>query len=480
MEYSGKTKRGNTRPSWLWGAALLAAALMAGNARADDANEADAADEVDTSEDEIDLPTQAQQTRPTEQLSKGRQLYRSRCAGCHGAVGKGNGPAARHLDPRPTDFTRGVYKIRSTPSGSSPTDLDLYQTISVGIPGTAMPGWSGLSASDRWQLVYYVRSLGKAAAKPIGKPITISEPMPATPDMIARGVAVYHMLQCITCHGENGRGDGPRSMKLRDDQGRKIYPFNFSRSAKFKAGSTPQAIYKTIHTGFDGTPMKSFHGMISARDSWALVHYLRSLRADAPAPRIVATDIRHTGLARIHAMKLTLAKLQQDTAAAGKAAAAAKRDLAALRVTMKTMKHGSTGPATGPTTPPTTTTTTQPSGDDAAAKAAAAKKAEKLRLRAAKRALARKARSLYRTRCAACHGPRGKGNGPAAAGLNPKPRNLRDAKWQRSVSSRKISRVILRGGPSIGKSALMPPNPDLRKNRPLLKALVRLVRSFRR
>ncbi|PYM81561.1 MAG: cytochrome C, partial [Candidatus Rokuibacteriota bacterium] len=52
----------------------------------------------------------------------GRRLYVRWCATCHGPDGRGNGPAAPSLIPRPRDFTRGLFKYKSTPADQPPTD----------------------------------------------------------------------------------------------------------------------------------------------------------------------------------------------------------------------------------------------------------------------------------------------------------------------------------------------------------------------
>jgi mono/diheme cytochrome c family protein len=76
-------------------------------------------------------------------------------------------------------------------------------------------------------------------------------------------------------------------------------------------------------------------------------------------------------------------------------------------------------------------------------------------------AAAKEAGEIYRTRCALCHGASGKGDGAAAAGLTPKPRDYSDPAWQASVSDEQIEKIILQGGTAVGKSAMMPASPDL-------------------
>lgn len=88
------------------------------------------------------------------------------------------------------------------------------------------------------------------------------------------------------------------------------------------------------------------------------------------------------------------------------------------------------------------------------------------------------ARALFKTVCAACHGEHGDASGPTAAALNPKPRNFNDPEWQASVTDDHLSTTILKGGPSVGKSPLMPPHPQLAQKPQVVAELVKLVRGF--
>jgi mono/diheme cytochrome c family protein len=85
---------------------------------------------------------------------------------------------------------------------------------------------------------------------------------------------------------------------------------------------------------------------------------------------------------------------------------------------------------------------------------------------------------LFKTRCAPCHGESGKGDGPGAAALNPKPRTYTDVAWQGKVTDEDIKKTILYGGAAVGKSPAMPANPDL-DGKPELDELVKHVRSFK-
>lgn len=66
-----------------------------------------------------------------------------------------------------------------------------------------------------------------------------------------------------------------------------------------------------------------------------------------------------------------------------------------------------------------------------------------------------KGMEIFQANCAACHGPEGKGDGAAAAALNPKPRNLSDAEYVSALSSEHLLKVITEGGASVGKSPMM-------------------------
>jgi cytochrome c553 len=91
---------------------------------------------------------------------------------------------------------------------------------------------------------------------------------------------------------------------------------------------------------------------------------------------------------------------------------------------------------------------------------------------------ASEARQMFGTLCAACHGTDGTGNGPAAASLNPKPRNYTDAAWQASVTDDELRAIIVKGGQAVGKSAMMPGNPQLADRPEVVDALVAMIRGF--
>jgi high-affinity iron transporter len=90
--------------------------------------------------------------RSMPDLSLGASLYQAQCASCHGARGAGDGPIASRLEPKPVAFT-DQERARSR------SLMALYQVISQGVHGTAMPAFTNLSEQERWSLAFHVGRL---------------------------------------------------------------------------------------------------------------------------------------------------------------------------------------------------------------------------------------------------------------------------------------------------------------------------------
>ena len=88
------------------------------------------------------------------------------------------------------------------------------------------------------------------------------------------------------------------------------------------------------------------------------------------------------------------------------------------------------------------------------------------------------AAAMFQNVCSQCHGMGGMGDGPAAASLNPKPRNYTDAAWQASVKDDDIKKIILEGGQAVGKSGMMPAQIQLKGKPEVVDALVKIIRGF--
>lgn len=85
---------------------------------------------------------------------------------------------------------------------------------------------------------------------------------------------------------------------------------------------------------------------------------------------------------------------------------------------------------------------------------------------------------LFNNRCTPCHGPQGRGDGPASAALTPKPRNFGDPEWQKGVTDEHLEKIIVYGGAAVGKSPAMPANPDLDQKPGVVKELRAHIRSL--
>jgi mono/diheme cytochrome c family protein len=222
--------------------------------------------------------------------------YRRYCVGCHGDLGDGNGEVAQWLEPpmwpKPRDFQLGIFKCRSTPTGTLPTDQDLYDTIGRGLDRSAMPIWNTLTKQQRADLVAWVKHFSPrfVSEKP-GAPIVIPPEPEITPERVKAGRDVFAKVQCWKCHGVEGKANGPSASTLQDDLSRPIAAFNFTDGSRPKCGSTDQDIYRIFMTGLDGTPMPSFADNIKPDEAWDLVFYLRSLMSGPSKEKDIAKQL---------------------------------------------------------------------------------------------------------------------------------------------------------------------------------------------
>ena len=209
-------------------------------------------------------------------LLLGQETYQANCAVCHGVAGDGNGPAASIFAIRPRDFRPGIFKFRSTPSGTLPTDDDLLRTVTRGLRWTAMIGRFDLPEYARRAVIQYIKTFSSRFAKEQpGKPVALPAPL-QTEKLVAQGQTLYDQLGCASCHGKTGQGNGPSAQGLKDDWGWEIWPSDL-RWRPLKRGSDIRETYLTLVTGVSGTPMPSYASSLDNQQAWALVYYLESL-----------------------------------------------------------------------------------------------------------------------------------------------------------------------------------------------------------
>lgn len=267
----------------------------------------------------------ASRTPTVEVASKapdGAGLYLQHCAYCHGEHGDGRGVAG--LNPRARYFGRDKFKFTSTRKGDTggiPTDDDLLYILRNGIAGSAMWGFKDRMTDEEMRAVIgHLRNLSRAGLaeryrleadkneedpdwkeilqrvereSQIGEPVPLPTFTPATPESIARGQLLFAntaKTACASCHGLDGRGDGPAVNDKKNDpphlggDGLPNKPRNFTTGV-FKGGSEKERLYPRILLGIPGTPMPPAN-KLTPREVEDLIDYVLSLKtSDTVAAR---------------------------------------------------------------------------------------------------------------------------------------------------------------------------------------------------
>jgi len=158
-----------------------------------------------------------------QEVARGRTLFEAQCAYCHGADGDGG---------RGANLARAALR-------HAPTDEALFRVVNRGIPGTGMPG-NAMSARETWQVVAFVRSLGRLKREPL-------------PGDAARGAQVYEAVGCAACHTIRGRG-GPIGPDL-TDIGARSSPAYLRRSIVNPQADTPSGFKQILAVTREGRRM---------------------------------------------------------------------------------------------------------------------------------------------------------------------------------------------------------------------------------
>ena len=246
----------------------------------------------------------------------GARVYAQRCAICHGPDGRGNGPAAPSLIPRPRDFTLGLFKFKSTPHGEPPADDDLKQIVANGLPASAMPYFRDLlSDGEIDAVVAQVKQFSKAFSGASPQKIVIPPGPVMTAASVERGRALYVAEDCAGCHGPDGRKGG----FLVDSGTNHPTPIrDLSAPWTFHGGSDPNQIWLRLTTGI-GNSMPTYEYGLTPAERWDLVSYVESLarvppwlpggQLGGPGQR---TDLLRRGEYLVHAEMCGLCHTQID------------------------------------------------------------------------------------------------------------------------------------------------------------------------
>ena len=179
----------------------------------------------------------------TGEPTRGRQLYAARCASCHGADGRGEGPGGVGLLPRPANLAEHRYTLDR-----------LSEALWNGVSGTAMPAWRDHEIAD---LAAIARAVQDLYVEPDATPL---------PDTLAELGAVVYEANCVQCHGVDGDGQGSAAPEF------EVAPTDFRRQQP-----TLNVSLSALRDGVAGTRMAVWSDRLSAAELLAVAHHVRSL-----------------------------------------------------------------------------------------------------------------------------------------------------------------------------------------------------------
>lgn len=204
-------------------------------------------------------------------FERGKLLYLTTCANCHGLSGQGDGWDGAYLDVTPTNLT--------APGMQGKSDGQLFVALTFGVPNTAHPSWGEFLPEDqRWDVIKFVRE-------------AFIQGLPPLPSLYADGAAASNVLTlsqdnwigeghvistthganlyaiyCATCHGDQGNGDGPGAMKLPG-----------GGMAAFAPNMQMPYVFGQVWYGVPESIMPPFQWILDESDIWDIVSYLATL-----------------------------------------------------------------------------------------------------------------------------------------------------------------------------------------------------------
>jgi mono/diheme cytochrome c family protein len=205
---------------------------------------------------------------------RGRTLFLTTCAHCHGLAGDGQGWDGLYLNPQPADF-REMRNKQMTPEAQG----EHLAKITFGIQDTAMPSWGEFLPEDqRWDAVEYIMDTFM-----MGKPLESSQYVPgqvaadfatlSKDNWIGEGHTIstdngsnLYDTYCSTCHGATGQGDGPGTVDNLS-KGPAAFPDNMEESY----------IFWRIWDGVSDSTMFPFQWLLSESEIWDITAYIETL-----------------------------------------------------------------------------------------------------------------------------------------------------------------------------------------------------------
>jgi mono/diheme cytochrome c family protein len=193
---------------------------------------------------------------------QGQKFFQRLCITCHGKDGKGETDMVDMLDVKPSDLTKGEYKYGKT-------DGEMFTLLRDGTTTGMVPFANQLKEPQMWHLVNYVRTFAPKTAKGVvveETPVP-ENPIESNPASIKRGKQFYVRF-CVTCHGENGKGDTEMREFL------STHPSDLT-NGEWKFGSRDGDIFTIIKDG--SGDMEAFATRLADERIWHVVNYLKSL-----------------------------------------------------------------------------------------------------------------------------------------------------------------------------------------------------------
>ena len=216
---------------------------------------------ADVSIQHLDAPREARALPPARpSAARGRGLYETGCASCHGALGEGTqrGGAAGRPELLRDRSPVSVFEMLSEARGVSREVRMASHGGAAPEPATRAPSHAGYtrgwSAQDRWDVVARVWSLGTSA------------------DRLEMGRRLYER-NCAACHGERGAGDGPGG------RSQPKTPANFTDARRMLAGTSALYLAK-IRRGGMGTGMPYWGSIFTEEELASLVDYVWTFSLD--------------------------------------------------------------------------------------------------------------------------------------------------------------------------------------------------------
>jgi len=224
-------------------------------------------------------------------VDRGKVIYKEYCAQCHGFTGKGDGPAASGLEPKPAihanipfeklpiDYLYNVINHGGAAMGKSPSMP--YWNLTIGQQGVAdvmayvkatFKGAPDIATAPTGEQAGACVQPRKTAKAP-DEFLTKTNPLSASAGTIQAGKTLFlktaQPVACAMCHGEQGDGKGFMGAALVPP------PRNFTCGDMMKNIPDGQ-LFWIIKNGSPGTGMMSFAGLPDEQ-VWQLIHYIRSL-----------------------------------------------------------------------------------------------------------------------------------------------------------------------------------------------------------